>query len=254
VKTDVEPDEAELLLNGKYVGTADDFDGFPDYVYFEPGTYHLEFRLPGYQTFASDVTIRLGETVRLNHRLEKEPGQPRLGGFLPESKGVPSGRYFGKDGQPVSPEAYHARAKVARSDRNSDRNDVKAVDADDDEDADNNADNNSDNDADNDANNDSDDEEVRAPEPSRHAPPPPPPAATSARGRLRWTVTPDDAAIWLDDEYLGTGEELSARPRGTVLSAGRHSVTIVRPGYKTRTVRVEVEAGEAKDLVVELEK
>src|SRR5437016_166954 len=29
VKTDVEPDEAEVWLDGKYVGTADDFDGYP---------------------------------------------------------------------------------------------------------------------------------------------------------------------------------------------------------------------------------
>ena len=47
IKTDVEPDEAEVWLDGKYVGTADDFDGYPDFLYLEPGAYHLEFRLPG---------------------------------------------------------------------------------------------------------------------------------------------------------------------------------------------------------------
>ena len=37
VKTDVSPEEAQVFLDGKYIGTADDFDGMPDYLYLGAG-------------------------------------------------------------------------------------------------------------------------------------------------------------------------------------------------------------------------
>ncbi|MGZ6970702.1 MAG: PEGA domain-containing protein, partial [Thermoanaerobaculia bacterium] len=74
VKTDVSPEEALVFLDGKYIGTADDFDGSPDYLYLGAGKYHIEFRLPGYQTYATDLNVSRGQRVRLDEKLKLEPG------------------------------------------------------------------------------------------------------------------------------------------------------------------------------------
>ena len=37
-----DPEEALLYLDGRFIGSADDFDGHPDYLYLEPGVYELE--------------------------------------------------------------------------------------------------------------------------------------------------------------------------------------------------------------------
>lgn len=243
VKAGVSPDETELWLDGAYIGTSDDFDGFPDYLYLEPGSYKVEFRLVGYQTWASDVTIRLGEVVKLEHEMAPEPGKGRLSSFLPESKGMPFGRYFGKDGRPVSPEAR------SRSDRRQAPKADEEIDSDD-ADARSGASGQMDGAASAQPVETPPVRDERIDRPAGTAPA----DETSSRARIRWEVTPGDAAIWIDDEYAGTGEELSTRPRGTVAAAGQHTVTVVRPGFKTRSVKVEAKAGEAIDVVVALEK
>lgn len=265
VKTDIDPEEAEVWLNGKYVGTADDFDGYPDYIYFQPGTYRLEFRLAGYAPWSTDLRIRRGETLKLDQNLAKEPGRGRLDSFMPEAKGMPSGRWFGKDGEPVSPTARRARERDRDRDREADRDRERDRDRDRDRDDEEGDDivveerrverRTVDEPAD-----DGEESEVvdeQAPreheresdrERERREP------SADSRTRVRWEITPEDAAVWVDDEYLGTGEELSARTRGTRLSAGKHSVTVVRPGYETRTLEVEAKAGETVDVMVELEK
>src|ERR1039457_3761992 len=98
VKTDVSPEEGLGFLDAKYIGTADDFDGRPDYLYLGPGKYHLEFRLPGYQMFATDLDVSRGQRVRLDQKLKLEAGKSALDPFPPESKGTPLGRVFTKGG------------------------------------------------------------------------------------------------------------------------------------------------------------
>ena len=115
VKTDVSPEEAQVFLDGKYIGTADDFDGMPDYLYLGPGKYHLEFRLPNYQTFATDLDVSRGQRVRLDQKLKLEPGKSALDQFPPESKGTPLGRVFTKGGPEASgPEAEATRLRRRR--------------------------------------------------------------------------------------------------------------------------------------------
>ena len=48
IDADVSPEEARVYLDGKYIGIADDFDGYPDYLYLRRGHYRLEFKLDGY--------------------------------------------------------------------------------------------------------------------------------------------------------------------------------------------------------------
>lgn len=77
---------------------------------------------------------------------------------------------------------------------------------------------------------------------------------SDSRGRLRFKVTPDDAAVYLDDRYLGIGEDLGASPRGIVTEPGAHTVTVTRPGYRAKTIDVTARAGSPGNVVIDLEK
>ena len=105
VKTDVSPEEAQIFLDGKFIGSADDFDGMPDFLYLGTGKYHIEFRLPGYQSLATDLEVSRGQRVRLDQKLKLEPGKSALDQFPPGAKGTPLGRVFtkGADVEEVMP-------------------------------------------------------------------------------------------------------------------------------------------------------
>ncbi|MBL8114099.1 MAG: PEGA domain-containing protein, partial [Acidobacteria bacterium] len=89
IDLDVSPEEAEVHLNGKYIGTADDFDGYPDYLYLKPGHYTLEFKLGGHVGVKKEVEVERGDLIRFGDELAREPGRGRLDSFTPESKGMP---------------------------------------------------------------------------------------------------------------------------------------------------------------------
>ncbi len=209
VKTDVEPKEAEVWLDGTYVGTSDDFGGSPDFLYLKPGSYKLEFRLENYQPLAADVSVASGEFVTLSRKLAIEPGKNALDSFPPDSKGIPHGRFFGPGGKAVS-------GRVAIDD-----DAPMGID---------------------------DTRDRMPPRRSQDA------TVSRDRARLRFSVTPEDAAIYVDDRYVGVGEELNNSRRGVLANAGTHSVTVSRPGFKTKTVEVEAKVGQPVDVVVDLEK
>ena len=66
---DVSPERAHVYLDGQYLGVCDDYDGFPDYLWLEPGTYDLVFYLDGYRTVAHQVTVRSGVKLDFNDRM-----------------------------------------------------------------------------------------------------------------------------------------------------------------------------------------
>jgi hypothetical protein len=85
VDTDVAPEEALVLLDGERVGTADAFDGFPDYLLLEPGTHTIEFVHPGYRTLRITLHARCGAFHPIDRHLshgagtdvgEGSPGRP----------------------------------------------------------------------------------------------------------------------------------------------------------------------------------
>jgi len=243
VKTDISPEEAQIFLDGKYIGTADDFDGHPDYLYLGPGKYHLEFRLPGYATLATDLDVTRGQRVRLDQKLKLEPGKSALDQFAPESKGTPLGRVFtkhgpealgpeGDDEAPPPPPRRVQRAPAPRDDGWSDRGMGGMAPA---------------------PRERSPEARERMPEDRMDVRPEPLPRAGN-RARMRFKVTPEDAAVYVDDKYLGAGEDLAANPRGVVTDPGTHSITVTRPGYKSKTVDVTVRIGSPVDVVVVLEK
>ncbi|HEY3350048.1 MAG TPA: PEGA domain-containing protein [Thermoanaerobaculia bacterium] len=217
VKTDVQPEEAQVYLDGKYIGSADDFDGYPDFLYLGPGKYQLEFRMPNYMTYATELDVTAGRQMKIEEKLKLEPGKSALDAFPPESKGTPLGRVFTKGGNAAAPAA--PRGDDGWSDGNAapswreapdeERTDVRVA---------------------------------------------PPPSRATNRGRIKFRVMPDDAAVYMDDKYLGAADDLAANARGIVAEPGTHTITVTRPGYKSRTVEVTARAGSPVDVVVELEK
>ena len=67
-------------------------------------------------------------------------------------------------------------------------------------------------------------------------------------GELRLDVRPGDAVVYVDGEFRGPGR----RVRRLELPPGRHSIEVVRPGFRTFERTVDVERDRPVDLDVEL--
>lgn len=237
VDTDVSPEAAEVYLDGTFIGSADDFDGYPDFLWLEEGKYTLEFRHPSYESVKHEVEVRPGQSLRFRDDLKLEPGKRRLEAVEPPRRGTPHGRVFGKPEEPRRDRTGRFEAR-AEADRERDIEELEeleelAVEL---EEA---------------------DEDI-APAPKARGEEKEGRSARQAlpaeRSRLRFEIEPSDAAVYLDDDYVGTGKELAGLSRGVPVDAGKHSVSVVRPGFVTKSIEVEVKPGVAIDVVVELEK
>ena len=67
-------------------------------------------------------------------------------------------------------------------------------------------------------------------------------------GRVRLEVRPDDASVYVDDEFRGTAREA----RIMNLPPGRHRIELVRPGFAVERRELLVVTGESQDVLVEL--
>ena len=82
-----------------------------------------------------------------------------------------------------------------------------------------------------------------------------PPARGEARirkgglGTLRLSVSPKDAAVYVDGEFWGNGisEDLK-------LPAGRHEIAVVRPGFQSYERQIEIRADDTLELDIDLRK
>lgn len=99
--TDISPENAEVWLDGVYLGIADDFDGQPDFLYLKPGRYRLEFRFQGYETYGIDLEARQGQKVSFDKDMPRLAGSGKLDAFDPPRKPMPYGRVFEPGGKPA---------------------------------------------------------------------------------------------------------------------------------------------------------
>jgi hypothetical protein len=72
----------------------------------------------------------------------------------------------------------------------------------------------------------------------------------SEAGKLQLTVQPEDASVYVDGAFRGTGREAQSLR----LAPGRHRIEVVRPGFRTAETEVDVPAGETTRLKVILER
>ncbi len=66
----IKPKDADIYLDGLYVGKADDFDGSPKFLVVKPGTHTITAKKEGYRVYTVKVAIEPGEQINLNKRLE----------------------------------------------------------------------------------------------------------------------------------------------------------------------------------------
>ena len=72
--------------------------------------------------------------------------------------------------------------------------------------------------------------------------------------RLHLQVSPGDASVYLDGNFLGTGSELQQLSAGLVVAPGAHTLQVVRPGYESEDVSFDSDPGEALELNVTLDR
>ncbi len=54
-------------------------------------------------------------------------------------------------------------------------------------------------------------------------------------------IGPPDAAVYLDGEFLARASELSRLHGSLPVARGPHTIEVVRPGFESRAVDVDVE-------------
>jgi PEGA domain-containing protein len=91
---------------------------------------------------------------------------------------------------------------------------------------------------------------VRMEEPRPEARVDPRGAMPADTGRLRVDVRPPDASIYIDGIFRGSARAMD----GVLLPSGRHRVEIVRPGYRTEQLEIDVRSGETTDLRADLDR
>jgi len=242
IDTDVSPEEARISLDGRYIGTADDFDGYPDYLYLKPGQYKLELQLDGFETRSVDLNVRAGEKLEVKEKLGKVPGAKHYGSYdTPTPEGGVQ-RYWGHD-------KNNALVSVNVEAGDPGPGDVRV-----------------DTDQYSDWRGRGSGQQPPPPPPNEGdngAPPAPPsgdhgdhnaaPAPSSSRSRLVFRVAPADAAIYVDDRFAGTAEELSSLTRGLQIRPGSHKIVVSRPGFDAQSIQVDVDAGGSETVQIDLE-
>lgn len=214
IDTDISPETAEVWLDGTYAGVADDFDGRPDFLYLKPGRYRLEFRAAGYEPYVVDLSVSSGQRVNLDTRMRRGSGGDEFSSG-PARGSLPAGRMFEPGGKAVAQRDPNGAAPDEDARRSGDDSAGYGRDS-------------------------------RMPAGSA--------MEGADTGRLRIHVSPDDAAVYLDDRLLGTGEDLAAGMRGVRATEGEHTIVVTRPGYATKTIAVRAVAGSAVDVTIALEK
>jgi hypothetical protein len=63
---------------------------------------------------------------------------------------------------------------------------------------------------------------------------------SGAASQVKLEVTPDRAAVFVDDGYVGTPKEFSGVGRAMVIAPGKHRVKIALPGYQDFTTEINL--------------
>lgn len=216
---DVAPGRTHVFIDGQDLGPVDRYDGWPGYLWLPQGTYDVAFYLDGYKTVARQLTVYPGTVLDIDDRLE--------------------------EGQSVRPEDLATKTHERRDDRLSyerQRRDRlnRGYDSDDDQDWRDRARRDRDRSAM--RNEDRDDDDDQADD-----------RGSRSGAHLRLSVEPEDASIYLDGQFVGTGSDISLLQAGLPVAPGSHRLAVVRPGHRAVEKEFDVKAGGDIELDIELE-
>ncbi|MEO7794793.1 MAG: hypothetical protein ABIV06_08475 [Thermoanaerobaculia bacterium] len=208
---DVSPESAQVYVNGNLAGVADDFDGFPDFLWLEKGTYDVVIFAPGFETISRQYSVYGGLVIDVNDSMVH--GQETLPQDLVSKQTVNREERLRRDRENEDEVRAYGEAQGRR-------HDSPATDE-----AQGNY-------------------ERRAPDRLD---------ARGEPGSLRLEVEPDDASVYLDGRFLGTGRELGKLRSGLIVDPGEHHIEVVRPGRGSQEKSFSVSAGEEVRLDIELD-
>jgi hypothetical protein len=183
----VRPKTAEVYIDGRYLGTAGSFDGFPGYLWLAAGTYRLELVQDGYANLERAIDVSPGQVLKFDLQMQEgaaeRPVPPVDRGYdSPQRSAPPSA---------ALPEAPREDAATS-------------------------------------------------------------PDAAHGQAELVLDVRPNDASVYLDGRFVGTGEQMNMATEPLVVGAGEHTVQVVRPGYATDEQTITLEPGEEKLVPIRL--
>jgi PEGA domain len=236
---DVSPAKTHVFVNGEDLGIVDKYDGWPGYLWLPRGTYDIAFYLDGYKTIARQVTVSPGSVLDIDDKMEHGTSvRPEDLGSKTHQRRDDREQYEEWRRQQLEKQGYGDddwRDRVHRPQAAPPQHPPTPQMDDDDDDGN---------------------------------PPPPPPrmdhnmrrpsrdgrdADRANRGYLRLSVEPDDASVYLDGRFVGTGNDLSMLRGGLAVTPGHHQLSVVRPGRKAEEKDFDVKAGEDLKVSVELE-
>jgi hypothetical protein len=221
---DLSPGRTEVFLDGQNIGTVDDFDGWPQYLWLPKGTYDIAFYLDGYKTLARQVTVYPGLVIDMDDRMEQgasvrpEELQPRtherrddrIGYERDRAERIDRGEW---DARRRDDDNWRDRPRRDRDRHEQDEQEIE------------------------------DDSEGRAVEAT--------PGGDA--GWLKLDIQPDDASVYLDGRFVGTARELASMQRGLRVDAGEHHLAVVRPGREPEERDFDLDAGQEMALDIELD-
>jgi hypothetical protein len=195
---DLKPGNTEIYVNGQRIGTADDFDGWPQYLWLEDGDYHFIFYRQGFEPIVREYKILPGVVIDVEDRLPRGDTPPIESLFPPPTE---------RRDERIRANAEQ-RARVEAERRSTWRERSEAMRGE---------------------------------------------AAQGDFGSLLLSIDPPDASVYLDGEFLGTGDDIVRLRLGLTVDAGDHTLSVVRPGYEAEEVELSVEAGEQVNVSVRLD-
>jgi len=192
----------QVFIDGKYVGLAGSFDGWPGHLWLDRESYEVILYNPGYETIVRHVEVQPGIKIDINEVMQPGESTPaeELSTAVPKEKkqaprrttNRPPTRYPTTERQvapPATPQPANPDIMDARSE---------------------------------------------------------PP-------RVRLSIKPKDASVYLDGHFLGVASEINERRNGILIDPGSHVLEVVRPGYTSREIEFDAESGKKIDLNVGLD-
>jgi hypothetical protein len=95
VAAEIQPTDAAIYVDQKYVGTAAELTGKSGYIYLAPGVHRFEAYLVGYETLDINVQIQPGRLFRVHRELTRTddagtpPGTSGESGQAPDERTPP---------------------------------------------------------------------------------------------------------------------------------------------------------------------
>jgi len=256
VKLDVHPKDAQVFVDGDYVGTVDEFNSWYQHMNVEPGKHRVVIRSQGYQPYTMDLRVLPGQTYKIKQQMQ--PGNDAI----PENEmRLPESEY--------RKYSYRDQNRYQDQDRNQGNRDQ--------DDRDREYDRRYPPPPDQQPQDRDDDQYDRNIEPQQ----PQQPYGTDGnhgtaygtdggygtdgqqesyqpnspgKTMMTFQVEPKDATIYIDGDYYGSVDGQNNNEIQVLLADGSHRLEVVRPGYATFSKDIQVNNTATHSLTIQLEK